>query len=96
MIPSPTNIAKIHSLFRSGELTPRELVDQCFNRIDSREADVHAWVMLDREGALRQADEQLRLALGQAGAHGKIGLGQEQSRPEIGAFGGFVGHGSSF
>jgi aspartyl-tRNA(Asn)/glutamyl-tRNA(Gln) amidotransferase subunit A len=61
MIPSPTNIAKIHSLFRSGELTPRELVDQCFNRIDSREADVHAWVMLDREGALRQADEQLRL-----------------------------------
>src|SRR5215216_2126624 len=61
MIPSPSSIAKIHALFRSGELTPRELVEQCFNRIDSREADVHAWVLLDREGALRLADEQTRL-----------------------------------
>jgi aspartyl-tRNA(Asn)/glutamyl-tRNA(Gln) amidotransferase subunit A len=61
MIPFPTSIAKIHALFRSGELTPRELVEQCFNRIDSREADVQAWVMLDREGALKLADEQTRL-----------------------------------
>lgn len=61
MIPSPSSIAKIHALYRSGELTPRELVEQCFNRIDSREADVHAWVLLDREGALRLADEQTRL-----------------------------------
>jgi aspartyl-tRNA(Asn)/glutamyl-tRNA(Gln) amidotransferase subunit A len=61
MIPSSSSIAKIHALFRSGELTPRELVEQCFNRIDSREADVQAWVSLDREGALRLADEQTRL-----------------------------------
>lgn len=61
MIPSPSSIAKIHSLFRSGELTPREFVEQCLNRIDSREADVQAWVSLDREGALQLADEQIRL-----------------------------------
>src|SRR5436190_2510813 len=61
MIPFPTSIAKIHSLFRSGELTPRELVEQCFNRIDSREADVQAWVSLDREGAMRLADDQTHL-----------------------------------
>jgi aspartyl-tRNA(Asn)/glutamyl-tRNA(Gln) amidotransferase subunit A len=64
MIPSQLNIAKIHALFRDGELTPRELVEQCFNCIDSREADVQAWVMLDREGALHLADEQSRVLAG--------------------------------
>lgn len=58
------NIAKIHAQFRSGELTPGELAEQCFSRIDSREADVHAWVSLDRDGALRLADEQTRLLAG--------------------------------
>lgn len=68
MIPSSSSVAKIHALFRSGELTPRELVEQCFNRVDSREADVQAWVSLDREGALRLADEQSRL-LASLGSH---------------------------
>lgn len=70
MIPTPTSIAKIHSLFRSGELTPRELVEQCFNRIDSREADVQAWVSLDRDRALELADEQLRLMVSLSGHEG--------------------------
>src|SRR5690349_5078569 len=68
MISSLNSIAKIHSMFRSHELTPSELVEQCFNRIDSREADVQAWVLLDREGAQRAADEQTRL-LASMGSH---------------------------
>jgi len=60
-MPYSYNIAKIHAQFRSGELTPRELVEQCLARIDGREADVQAWVSVDREGALHLADEQLRL-----------------------------------
>src|SRR5687767_1303993 len=52
------NIAQLHALFRSGELTPAELAEHCLDRIDAREADVRAWVRVDREGALRVAQEQ--------------------------------------
>jgi aspartyl-tRNA(Asn)/glutamyl-tRNA(Gln) amidotransferase subunit A len=58
MMTSALTIAKIHAAFRSGELTPRELVDLCHAAIDAREADVQAWVLVDREGAIRLADEQ--------------------------------------
>src|SRR5262249_58126424 len=31
------------------------LVDACLRRIDARDGDLHAWVTVDREGALAQA-----------------------------------------
>src|SRR5688500_13522064 len=68
MISALNSIAKIHAMFRSHELTPSELVEQCFDRIDSREADVQAWVLLDHEGARQLAAEQTRL-LASLGSH---------------------------
>lgn len=43
-------------LLRRGELTPLDLVDRCFERIDRYEAKVRAWVFLDRDRA--RADAQ--------------------------------------
>jgi aspartyl-tRNA(Asn)/glutamyl-tRNA(Gln) amidotransferase subunit A len=40
---------------RSRDLSPLELVESCLKQIDRLEPDVKAWVMIDREGALRQA-----------------------------------------
>ena len=40
---------------RTGDLSPLELLESCLKRIDRVEADVKAWVTIDREGALRQA-----------------------------------------
>jgi len=61
MVSSPDTIANLHAAFRDGQLTPSELLELCFTRIDSREADVHAWVLVDRDGAMRKAEEQTRL-----------------------------------
>ena len=54
----PPSIAKIHAAFRERELSPRELVEQCLTNIDSQEASVRAWVMIDRDGAVATADAQ--------------------------------------
>ena len=40
---------------REGRITSAELVADCLKQIDASEADVQAWVHLDREHALRQA-----------------------------------------
>ena len=42
---------------REGKLTSEALVRSCFERIDSRESQVKAWVHLDRDFALAQARE---------------------------------------
>jgi amidase len=42
---------------REGKLTSEALVRSCLERIDSREAQVKAWVHLDRDFALKQARE---------------------------------------
>ncbi len=42
---------------RDGKLTSEALVRSCFERIDAREAQVKAWVHLDRDFALAQARE---------------------------------------
>ena len=40
---------------RSGETTCVQVVQSCLDRIDEREHEVHAWVAVDRAGALTQA-----------------------------------------
>ncbi|HWA97397.1 MAG TPA: amidase, partial [Pirellulales bacterium] len=40
---------------RTGELSPLDLVDRCLERIERFEPRVHAWVMVDAEGARREA-----------------------------------------
>src|SRR5262249_38750864 len=39
-----------------GETTCIEVLQTCLDRIDEKEEAVHAWVLVDREGALRQAE----------------------------------------
>ncbi len=47
--------ADIASLVGSGALDPREVVDACLNEIERWEPEMHAWVRIDRDAALRQA-----------------------------------------
>jgi aspartyl-tRNA(Asn)/glutamyl-tRNA(Gln) amidotransferase subunit A len=42
---------------RNGQLSPVELVKSCLERIERCEDRVHAWVLIDREGALARAEE---------------------------------------
>lgn len=42
---------------RHGRRTSVNVVEECLSRIDQREAEVRAWVFVDREGALRRARE---------------------------------------
>ena len=41
---------------RSGRLTPRQLLDACFEQIERHESRVRAWVFVDRELAVQQAE----------------------------------------
>jgi aspartyl-tRNA(Asn)/glutamyl-tRNA(Gln) amidotransferase subunit A len=41
---------------QSGRLHPRELVEHCLAEIDAHDSRLHAWVEVDRVGALRAAD----------------------------------------
>src|SRR5215831_16694594 len=43
-------------LIRTGELSPVHLLESCLRQIDRLEPDLKAWVTIDREGALRQAE----------------------------------------
>ena len=47
----------IHALLKRGEITPRTLVLECFERINKN--DLNAFISLDKEGALKDADELL-------------------------------------
>ncbi len=58
---------------RSGETTCVQVVQSCLDRIDEREHEVHAWVALDRAGALTQArisDAELRSGRDRGPLHG--------------------------
>jgi aspartyl-tRNA(Asn)/glutamyl-tRNA(Gln) amidotransferase subunit A len=58
---SMAQIPTIHEaseLLRAGRTTSRELVDACLARIDRFEDRVQAWVLVDAEGARRQAAER--------------------------------------
>jgi aspartyl-tRNA(Asn)/glutamyl-tRNA(Gln) amidotransferase subunit A len=48
-------IARTAQLMRAGEMRPADLVAHCLARIEQFEADVHAWVLVDADGARREA-----------------------------------------
>src|SRR4051812_14642939 len=54
-MPEPMTITEAAEFIRKGELTPSDLLEQCFARIDKYEERVRAWVYIDREGAREQA-----------------------------------------
>jgi aspartyl-tRNA(Asn)/glutamyl-tRNA(Gln) amidotransferase subunit A len=55
-MPEPLTITEAAGFIRRGELTPVELLDQCFERIDRYEERVRAWVYLDRDRARQEAE----------------------------------------
>lgn len=55
MSSEPLTITAAAPLVRSGELTPSDLLEQCFRRIDIFEPAVKAWAYLDRERARQDA-----------------------------------------
>jgi aspartyl-tRNA(Asn)/glutamyl-tRNA(Gln) amidotransferase subunit A len=56
--PPSETIEGLSEDLRRHRLSCRELLGRCLGRIDEWEPKVHAWVMVDREGALRQADQR--------------------------------------
>ncbi len=51
----PMNIAQIGARYRTGGLAPVEVVTACLAQIASTEPAAHAWVEVDRDGALTVA-----------------------------------------
>ena len=70
---------ELADLLRSGEITSVELTQACLDRIDAIDPKVHAFLYVDREGALataadvdarRAAGEELPRLAGGQGQHG--------------------------
>ncbi len=58
----PFTLTSLAARIRSGELSPVELVKYCLTQIDRLEDQLHAWVLVDRDGAraaARRAAEEL-------------------------------------
>ena len=63
MISCLPNIATAGQLLRDGDLSPRELVEFCLAQIERYDKTVRAWVLVDVDGARRQAsrvEDELR------------------------------------
>ncbi len=60
LVRDPGAIAELAILISTGAQAPRELVESLLARIAEVEGDVRAWCGIDREDALRQADECAR------------------------------------
>jgi Asp-tRNA(Asn)/Glu-tRNA(Gln) amidotransferase A subunit family amidase len=62
MLTEFPTISQAAQRMRSGELAPLDLVEHCLARIDEFDRDIHAWVLVDAEGARREAERLARLA----------------------------------
>jgi Asp-tRNA(Asn)/Glu-tRNA(Gln) amidotransferase A subunit family amidase len=62
MLTEFPTISQAAQRMRSGELTPLDLVEHCLARIDEFDRDIHAWVLVDAEGARREAERLAQLA----------------------------------
>jgi Asp-tRNA(Asn)/Glu-tRNA(Gln) amidotransferase A subunit family amidase len=70
---TPFTISALGKLFRTGELTPIELVEHCLARIDQLEDRLQAWVLVDYDGArtaARQATDELARGVDHGPLHG--------------------------
>ena len=54
MLPKLPTIEEAGRLLRAGELTPLDLVEHCLARIAQFEDRIHAWVLVDEEGARKK------------------------------------------
>ncbi|MBI1314342.1 amidase [bacterium] len=50
-------VSSLSAAMTSGEESSESIVSQCLSRIAEREADLRAWVVVDRDGALEQAQQ---------------------------------------
>ena len=58
--PAETHLLSFHDAvasFRDGTDSPRDYLERCLERIDAREPEVRAFVVMNRTGARRAADE---------------------------------------
>ena len=55
MLPVLPSISDAQTLMRRGKLRPIDLVEHCLGRIHQFEDQIHAWVMVDEEGARNEA-----------------------------------------
>jgi Asp-tRNA(Asn)/Glu-tRNA(Gln) amidotransferase A subunit family amidase len=53
--PIYLSVGEMHRQITRGELTPEELVERCFERIEQLDNEVQAWVYLDKARALETA-----------------------------------------
>jgi Asp-tRNA(Asn)/Glu-tRNA(Gln) amidotransferase A subunit family amidase len=74
LFPKPEQtIAGIGRALREGRITCADVLDCCFDQVDRWEPKVHAWVVLDRDGAIEQArllDEELKAGNDRGPLHG--------------------------
>jgi aspartyl-tRNA(Asn)/glutamyl-tRNA(Gln) amidotransferase subunit A len=74
LFPTPDQtVAGIGRALREGRLTCGDILRACLDQVDQWEPKVHAWVVLDREGAIEQAralDEELRIGKDRGPLHG--------------------------
>lgn len=61
MISSLPTIAKAAEQIRTGEIRPLDLVEFCLARIEQYEDRIHAWVLVDADGARAEAQRQAEL-----------------------------------
>lgn len=72
-MPSLLSIQAAANKIRGGKLSPGELLEKCLGRIQQFDDRVHAWVMVDEQGARRQAEraaEELRRGHDRGPLHG--------------------------
>ena len=74
LFPEPEQtIAGIGRVLRQGRTSCLEILKGCLTRVDEWEPRVHAWVVLDRDGALEQArelDDELKNGKDRGPLHG--------------------------
>ncbi|MEO8493518.1 MAG: amidase family protein, partial [Planctomycetota bacterium] len=61
MISSLPTIAKAAEQIRAGEISPLDLVEYCLSRIEQHEERIHAWVLVDADGARAEAKRQAEM-----------------------------------
>lgn len=67
------SITELSQRLQNGSLTASELVRRCLTKIDEREAQIRAWVSVDRDGALvvaKELDEELAKGHSRGPLHG--------------------------